>query len=145
VTLTPTVSAARGFSPDRAHPQTPPGAKERDVDDDDPEDRHVHQDVLIEEDRTDYRDVGKERDRPHRKWKGAVEVLVHVQHLGRDELRDSRAEGHDHNADDYLVRLVAQRHDREDPAEQRSEDARDEDPEEQRDSCAVHRARDHDR
>ena len=57
ITFSPTVSAARGCSPDRADPQAPAGPEQAHVDDDEQDRGQIDEDVLVEQDRPDDRDL----------------------------------------------------------------------------------------
>ena len=106
---------------DRAGAQPPAGAEQPDVDDDDEDVHQVDDDVGVEQQRAEDRDVGQPRDADRREDPGGVVglgVLLHqrvVQVAGQPQHQQV-----EHDAEDDLVDQVADREDREQRADQRA-------------------------
>ena len=71
--------------------------------------RQVDEDVLIEEDRPDDRNLHEPWDLPDAKDDSVVEgSLVRTQYLQSEVVSESGTEGHDHDADNDLVGTITE-------------------------------------
>jgi len=106
---------------DGAHPQAPAGVEERHLEEDDEAEREVGEDVLVEDDRAEDRDLVEQGHGDVGEGRGTVERrLVVVEHLGGEEVGQPGREGDDDDTDDDLVGLVAEHEEGEDRAHQRA-------------------------
>ena len=102
---------------DRAYVQPVAGLEEREADDRDQHDHQVEEARLVEEDRPDDRDLAEQRNRQVGREVAGVEVGVRREHLMVEVRRETAEHRDEHDADDDLVGLVAQREEREQQAD----------------------------